>query len=337
MVFLGFVTIWSFATPPTRYSPFAESATTLGRTRLPLSVGTTRGMRFRTCATQVLVVPRSMPRMGFSRADEAGMGLRFYHDRFDQPSRAGLERHVVTAVPTLAHLGYALLSRLAEQGRNDARALGRRLRGEERWIVRRGEREAGTGLVELPPLVEDRVARELLHEARRLQHHPLAVARRGHDGEAQVELVPGAGAGDVEEAPLLLLAVAVAERLRAREAAVGEPNQEHRPPLQPLRLVDGGEHHLLVGLAALGDGLAGELGEERDLGQERLHVLVAAGILGELAQVLQAGIGVHELGLEVLLVALRKDELDRLARQIGGGRAGELAQQVDQTPVAGAP
>src|SRR6266568_3133101 len=117
MVFLGFVTIWSFATPPTRYSPFAESATTLGRTRLPLSVGTTRGMRFRTCATQVLVVPRSMPRMGFSRADEAGMGLRFYHDRFDQPSRAGLEGHVVAALPTLSHLTGDLGFRHAEQRR----------------------------------------------------------------------------------------------------------------------------------------------------------------------------------------------------------------------------
>src|SRR3990172_7499986 len=30
-------------------------------------------MRLRTCATQVLVVPRSMPRMGFSRDGEPGM------------------------------------------------------------------------------------------------------------------------------------------------------------------------------------------------------------------------------------------------------------------------
>src|SRR3990172_5654160 len=30
-------------------------------------------MRLRTCATQVLIVPRSMPRMGFSRDGEPGM------------------------------------------------------------------------------------------------------------------------------------------------------------------------------------------------------------------------------------------------------------------------
>ena len=67
MVFLGFVTSWSFATPPTRMSPRSLMATTVGRIRLPLSVGTTLGIRFRTCATQALVVPRSMPMMGFSR------------------------------------------------------------------------------------------------------------------------------------------------------------------------------------------------------------------------------------------------------------------------------
>src|SRR5689334_11552588 len=89
MVFLGFVTIWSFATPPTRYSPFSESATTLGSTRLPLSVGTTRGIRLRTCATQVLVVPRSMPRMDFSRVGEPGM-RPFYHT----PRRRPLGAHV---------------------------------------------------------------------------------------------------------------------------------------------------------------------------------------------------------------------------------------------------
>src|SRR5437867_3908354 len=63
MVFLGLTTIWSLATPPTRRSPFSESATTEGRIKLPLSVGTTLGTLLRTNATQVFVVPRSIPTM----------------------------------------------------------------------------------------------------------------------------------------------------------------------------------------------------------------------------------------------------------------------------------
>src|SRR5215469_345899 len=67
MVFFGFTTIWSFAIFPIRRSPFSLSATTEGRTRFPRSVGTTLGIRFRTEATRVLVVPRSIPTMrGFS-------------------------------------------------------------------------------------------------------------------------------------------------------------------------------------------------------------------------------------------------------------------------------
>src|SRR5271166_4366386 len=67
MVLVGLTTIWSLATFPTSRSPLAETATTDGRMRFPRSVGTTLGMRFRTDATQVLVVPRSIPTMrGFS-------------------------------------------------------------------------------------------------------------------------------------------------------------------------------------------------------------------------------------------------------------------------------
>src|SRR5436309_2408300 len=67
MVLRGLVTTWSFAIPPMSRSPLGESATTEGRIRLPLSVGTTLGTRFLTDATRVLVVPRSIPMMrGFS-------------------------------------------------------------------------------------------------------------------------------------------------------------------------------------------------------------------------------------------------------------------------------
>src|SRR3954465_9910527 len=69
MVLRGLTTIWSFATWPTRRSPFSLTATTLGRMSEPLSLGTTRATLLRTYATQVFVVPRSMPsRMGLSGA-----------------------------------------------------------------------------------------------------------------------------------------------------------------------------------------------------------------------------------------------------------------------------
>ncbi len=90
MVFLGFVRSWSFAAPPTRNSPRSASATTLGRMRFPLSVGTTRGMRLRTCATHVFVVPRSIPMMGLSRPAVADIAhlLAQGPTRFPFPSRA---------------------------------------------------------------------------------------------------------------------------------------------------------------------------------------------------------------------------------------------------------
>src|SRR5712692_1142853 len=73
MVLRGFTTIWSLATLPTSRSPFSLTATTEGRMSDPLSLGTTRATLLRTYATQVLVVPRSMPsRMGLSGAMNAG-------------------------------------------------------------------------------------------------------------------------------------------------------------------------------------------------------------------------------------------------------------------------
>src|SRR5438132_8040767 len=71
MVLRGLTTICSFATFPTSRSPLSLTATTLGRMSEPLSLGTTRATLLRTYATQVLVVPRSIPsRMGLSGAME---------------------------------------------------------------------------------------------------------------------------------------------------------------------------------------------------------------------------------------------------------------------------
>src|SRR5919106_333447 len=75
MVCFGLVTIWSFATPPTIKSFLAFTATTEGRIRFPRSVGTTLGILLRTEATQMLVVPRSMPMMRVLSAIGSGRVL----------------------------------------------------------------------------------------------------------------------------------------------------------------------------------------------------------------------------------------------------------------------
>ena len=101
--------------------------------------------------------------------------------------------------------------------------------------------------------------------------------------------------------------------------------------------MDAGEDHLLVRLPALAHRLRGQLGEQRDLGEEGLGVGPAPRVLGQLAQVLEAGVGVDELGPQVLLVAARQHRLDGLPRQVAGGAPGQPAQHLDQRQVAGAP
>src|SRR3990172_959849 len=157
MVFRGFVTIWSLATPPTRKSPFSESATTLGSTRLPLSVGTTRGTRLRTCATQVLVVPRSMPSMGFSRAVEPAILVVL-----PRPSEGD-----VVPSPLLA-IGRRLVGpppAALEEGGHGESAVRRGPRPQAGGLVSGPERDRGPGLVELPAFVERRIPGQLLEEA----------------------------------------------------------------------------------------------------------------------------------------------------------------------------
>ena len=200
-----------------------------------------------------------------------------------------------------------------------------------------GSGAGAQAVVELPAVAERWLGRQLLEEARGLHHHPLAVARRRHHRVGQVELVLGPGAGHVEEPPLLLLAVPVLEGLRAGEAAVGQPDHEDGAPLQPLGLVDAGEDHLLVRLASLAHRLGSQLGEQRDLGEEGLGVGPAPRVLRQLAQVLQPGVGVDELGPQVGLVAARQHLLDGLAGQVAGGTGRQPAQHLDQRQVAGPP
>src|SRR5512134_2879346 len=112
-------------------SPRSVSATTVGRIRLPRSVGTTFGMRARTWATQALVVPRSMPMMDFSRGSAMTPDPCSTPPRHPRANRragpypvhgAALEGDIlVVAGLPLRPGGSGLLQRLAEERREDPR------------------------------------------------------------------------------------------------------------------------------------------------------------------------------------------------------------------------
>ena len=61
MVRSGLVMAWRFATWPTIRSPVLEKATTDGVVRLPSALGMTTASPPSMTATQLLVVPRSIP------------------------------------------------------------------------------------------------------------------------------------------------------------------------------------------------------------------------------------------------------------------------------------
>ena len=61
MVLSGLVMAWRLAMWPTRRSPFLPNATTEGVVREPSALGMTTGLPPSITATQLLVVPRSMP------------------------------------------------------------------------------------------------------------------------------------------------------------------------------------------------------------------------------------------------------------------------------------
>src|SRR5687767_461399 len=61
MVFCGLVIAWRLAGSPTLRSPFFRNATTEGVVRLPSSLAITTGSLPSITATQLFVVPRSIP------------------------------------------------------------------------------------------------------------------------------------------------------------------------------------------------------------------------------------------------------------------------------------
>ena len=61
MVRSGLVMAWRFATWPTIRSPVLENATTDGVVRLPSALGMTTASPPSMTATQLLVVPKSIP------------------------------------------------------------------------------------------------------------------------------------------------------------------------------------------------------------------------------------------------------------------------------------
>ena len=61
MVFFALVTAWRLADAPTRTSPSSAKATTEGVVRAPSEFSITLGLPPSMIATQLFVVPRSMP------------------------------------------------------------------------------------------------------------------------------------------------------------------------------------------------------------------------------------------------------------------------------------
>src|SRR6266478_2187758 len=257
MVLRGFTTIWSLATLPTRRSPLSLIATTLGRINDPLSLGTTRATLLRTYATQVFVVPRSIPsRMGLSAAMQL---LECYGAAPLGSNKCSGCTHRSRQCPS-----FALLSQQ---------------RGFRRELDR-------------PFLVGSRRVRKLVEEPARPQEQPRLIALLLHHRIREVQLVLGAGHGHVEQPPLLLLAVRGAQGGRAREPSVRQPDQEHGAPFEAFGLVDGGERELLVRFSALDYVFRLQRVEQGQVGQQLLQRLRLQRVVGQLQDVVLARLGV---------------------------------------------
>src|SRR6185295_15048202 len=192
-------------------------------------------------------------------------------------------------------------------------------------VVVEGDIEAGIGAGHRRLLVGRLV--ELLEEAAGPLDDAHQVALVGDRGVDEIEAVLRAGAGDVEEAPLLLLPALLLDRAAVGELALDEPEEEHGPPLEALGLVHRGQDEAVLLLGLLHRVLAGDAGGERELGEQRLHVRVAQREVGEAAQVLEARGEIGEARLQVVLVALVEHETDHVR-----GGLGPLAEAADQDP-----
>ena len=135
--------------------------------------------------------------------------------------------------------------------------------------------------------------------------------------------------GDVEEPALLLDLLAVVQVLVRGEAAVHQPDHEHRVPLEPLGGVDGGEcQEPLLDVRRQHVAHAVRRGLERHVGEQRGEAPVAPGDGDEVLQVLLA-LG-EVLGVEV--AEHGRVEADHLGDLLAGGQGvgGELAQERGQ-------
>ena len=130
---------------------------------------------------------------------------------------------------------------------------------------------------------------------------------------SQIQLVHGAGYGDVEKAAFFFEAVVIfaffvfVDDATAREFALGEPDDEDDFPLESFRLVNGAETDaLLIRFVLLR--ISGVLsGEEAELAQEFLQVIEADGVVFELLEVLTAVVEVSELAPHVVFINATHD------------------------------
>ena len=154
-------------------------------------------------------------------------------------------------------------------------------------------------------------------------------------GGGEIQLLLGAGEGDVAESALLLHLVRLPDGADAREDRLLHANDEHRRKLQPLGAVHGHEHHGVrvrvvvvhvriegdVGKIALQRFVPGFLHVGEDAGFKLPHVFGAGGVFGRV------------LFLEGADVAgLLQQLVQQLVRAVGGREVLEFQDQIGEEP-----
>ena len=163
----------------------------------------------------------------------------------------------------------------------------------------------------------------------------LAAPIQFEQGEAEVELLLGAGDRDIEEAPFLLLPHRIPERPRRRKAPIGRPEQKDRAPLEALGLMDRGERDTLVLFSPRDEILsnnASRRGEaltrhQRQVAQELLGRLIATGEGRQLVNLLLAGLVVGIGRLQVGPVPRIENARDLTPRRVARLSLCQIGQQ----------
>src|SRR5438477_2455569 len=123
-----------------------------------------------------------------------------------------------------------------------------------------------------------------------------------HVRVAKIKLVTRARDRDVKKAALFLDGVARFQRAAAREHAVGEPDDKDGVELQAFGLMHGRKVYRLVVSGRVRRRLGIDIGNERELGEEFLHIAELPREGGELIQVFAPHFVISEVGFGIIVV-----------------------------------